>query len=156
MWTVLHPHSADDFLLSASYCSSFFAFSFGNRRRKVGIQICLQPKRKLSLYRCPSEESNMKYLKVLGECTLRWSDRFQQLTEKGMYEHAQYCLTSVTNSQSESATFLRRYRQKPLNIYSDPKWSGSAGAFNLTLLNTALPKQVQHHEDLQWVWYLSM
>lgn len=34
MWTVLHPHSADDFLLSASYCSPFFTRFLGLRTSK--------------------------------------------------------------------------------------------------------------------------
>lgn len=37
MWTVLHPHSADDFLLSALYCLTFFTVSPGHRRQEFTI-----------------------------------------------------------------------------------------------------------------------
>lgn len=38
MWTALHPHSADDFLLSALSCLTFFTVSSGHGRQEVTIQ----------------------------------------------------------------------------------------------------------------------
>lgn len=37
MWTALHPHSADDFLLSALNCLTFFTVSSGHGRQEVTI-----------------------------------------------------------------------------------------------------------------------
>lgn len=76
MWAVLHPHSVDDFLLSALYCSSFFTVSSRYRQLEVTLQM---PKH---LVEHIKNKVVRLFPTVLSEFALRWSDRFQSVTKK--------------------------------------------------------------------------
>lgn len=131
MWTVLHPHSADDFLLSALNCSSFFAVSCGFRRRKVGIQVWWHLEVDLTLQRWLGEESAVKYLKVLEEWTLRWSDRFQSLTEKGHLSMRNIVWPRLPTANQRVRRFCSAVARNGLNGYSDPRRPRGVTALNL-------------------------
>lgn len=118
MWAALHPHSADDFLLSALNWSSFFSVSFSCRRQKVRIQIRGPFRLDKSLSRRLGEESTeiLEGIKATY-ATLIW--QISVWNRKRASEHAQGSLTPAYNSQWASATFLQRSWQKVLKICSD-------------------------------------
>lgn len=136
MWTALHLHSLDDFLLSALKCSSFFALSFSDTRGKVTLQARWHLQVDFTVLLRPEAESARKYLKVLRKSTLRWADRFQKLTVKGSLSMRNIVWTQPLTANQRVRRFCAAIPQNRYKFHSDLWWwnSESAPYYQITLV----------------------